>query len=408
MHVYQGLEDFALESVLGQVRGLWSEPAHLLLSASLSSGYIILRFPHADVEDTPPPLLLALLRFWTLRQGFLAVKTAYLCVADEELEDIRCTLKQEHIQKLSKPSKDKEAKGTTPGESQLLDWIAGCVTSSKGALDRAFSVFSEFSPSAKTFRATFSNPSRLLPLTSLSARTIETHVGDHVCLWLANRFSLLSPFPSLSHVTCAPGWSVDLKNPHLDVGVRVVGVPAFWKTRDLPVSDNPTNEVDNLNPSRGAFPPTLRILLTITLPCSTPTPPNRLEPLHKGRTSLLPSTAHLLTTVHPLLSPFYADAPPLSGKVFIDTCAGTGSIPYELLLTTSRKREQTLILSGDSDFLNIKTVMDTISSDVRARSWIEAFVWNANGVGGSLRDGTVDGIITGSYPTTTYTLTDRF
>ncbi|KDQ20943.1 hypothetical protein BOTBODRAFT_169633 [Botryobasidium botryosum FD-172 SS1] len=281
--VTPGLEDYALESILARIRDTIRDLAHLQVAASLSSGYVFIRFQEREPGGTPPSLL-AFVDFLTRSQGFAAVAEAFLCVADEDMEETRLQLEREFKCKLSQLSRsrknthnsaDKSAR--IPGESHFLESLTQCILSSAEALEQALLIHSTTAPLARTYRGTFSNPSRLLPFTTLESQDIERRIGELIHQFLPSMRS-----PSSAHAQTSSSWKVQLKDPDL-----------------------------------------------------------------------------------------------------------------ELLSIAAQRRERILVLSADRDTHNIQTISETIRSrPPLAQACIEGMIWNANGTGGGLRCGTVDGVVT--------------
>ncbi|KZT52572.1 hypothetical protein CALCODRAFT_82865 [Calocera cornea HHB12733] len=216
----------------------------------------------------------------------------------------------------------------TPGEALLLLTLQHLVTSHFAALARALELLhlpggAQAQAQARpTFRATFANPSRLLPLSTLHTRDVETQLGEALTL---------SPC-----VTRA--WRVQLVDPALDVHVRVLPSRLHWHTHTLGAAP-PAPPLPASARAIPAFPPALTLLLAVALPA--PAPAAHRLPQLVGPTPLAPPIAHLLALIYLLA------APPGASPLALDPFSGLGSIPRELLALARQRQHPLHVLAGD-------------------------------------------------------------
>ncbi|KAG8960762.1 THUMP domain-containing protein 3 [Tulasnella sp. 419] len=269
-------------------------------------------------------------------------------------------------------------------------------------------------PKTYTFRATLDNPQHLIPFPTLYGQDIQRFTGDQVSKWLADYQSQEHPGgekvpKEVDHSTLIESvrhsWRVDLVHPEVDVGIRLVSVPSEWNVRLIgPTADLLSSQIPSSNErlpkqvARPAFPSTIRILLTIKANKSVP------DVVRPGRTALSPVTAHLLTWVHPVFSPFHphntakpalTDDNPQCGAtpVFLDPCCGTGAIPLEIVNSAYHQGLGVFVLCGDLVTHNAKDTIGLMSG-VTGESNFDVVRWDVACIGSPLRAGTVDGIVT--------------
>ncbi|EJU00503.1 hypothetical protein DACRYDRAFT_100672 [Dacryopinax primogenitus] len=339
-HVPTGLEDYALSSILHQLGEHIS--AQIKTAAPLHSSHVLIRFP-SNALLTQAIQIYATGALW-------AVYEAFICVAEVSLDDVHPVLGEEfwereremgrkarenqrenalrkrlaraHKEQTQEPKEAEEgeplhAERPTPtaGELLLLSSLHKLVTSHSSQLQESISLLHP----PPSFRATFSNPSRLLPLSTLRRRDIERHLGDTLSLFL--------PIDQ---------WSVNLTNPGVDVHVRLLPLGPKWTSHTLPPF-LPAPELTQPPLKSQHFPPSLWALLALSFP-PPPTPAHRLPPL-QGPTSLSPPIAHLLALVYISLFP--------NSVVVLDPCAGTCSIPRELAALAKERKHPIFVLGGD-------------------------------------------------------------
>ncbi|KZO91614.1 hypothetical protein CALVIDRAFT_568062 [Calocera viscosa TUFC12733] len=341
-HVPTGLEDYALVSILTQL-ALVLPQADLQVAAALSSSHVLIRFPNE-------PLLRQTIQVCS--SGALwAVYDAFICLAELSLEDVRPALEEEfwtmqriiggrakekqkgkvgtkqsddvHVQGLGDVVRETDthedyAEPPTPGEERFMSSLLNLITSHFLPLDHALQLLQ---PPELSFRATFSNPSRLLPLSTLHKRNIERDLGEAVTQHLTRE------------------WKVKLVDPALDVQVRLLPSSVDWRAHTLGTPP-PVPVLEPEAPQIPAFPKRLTALLAIALPAAA-VPPHRLPHLI-GTTPLSPPIAHLLALMHPVFSPPNAGSP-----ILLDPCAGLGSIPREILALSSQRDLGLQVLAGD-------------------------------------------------------------
>jgi hypothetical protein len=207
------------------------------------------------------------------------------------------------------PEGSPTAEPPTPGEGKLLDSLRSLILRSFPTLYAALPLLPL---SEKTFRATLSNPSRLLPLSTLHRQDMERYLGDI----LGERLE-------------REGWKVKLVGAELDAHVRLL--PSCLRWTDYTLRDQPPMPVLEKEPQpTPPFPQELTALLSLQL--QTPAvPAHRLPPLKGGSTPLSPPIAHLMGVIYATL-PLSSNA---ASPVVLDPCAGTLSIPRELAALSS-------------------------------------------------------------------------
>lgn len=401
-----GLEDFALECILRTIHHSWPDgdpPPDFLTSSTLTSGHAILRFP-GPYELGRRHLAFCLLCYSS--GTMVAVEGAYLLVSDVEQEATRILLREAYAVKIldtedkkssrrlkqsNLPRTPKSAHSTalTVPDLAFLDDVTSCIRTARPVLTIARELLSEAHPN-KTFRGSAHNPAHFLPFPSLTTRDIAVRVGEETFDWLHDLYSAKHDMEAEAQAESNPTWRVDLESPDLDVQLRIVGVLPEWEVRHASSS----RSLPRPCPSQPDFPLHLRLLLTFVLP----QPLLRAPYLEPGRTSLLRSTAHLLTRIHPFFTPFsesFVSCP--KGAVYLDPCAGTGALPYQIQSIMGSPNSPILILAGDNQSRNVNAIASSLDQNPNesTQGLIQPFTWDASGKGASLRTGLVDCIITG-------------
>ncbi|KAG8850572.1 hypothetical protein FRB96_009663 [Tulasnella sp. 330] len=421
-----GLEDYATESILCTLRAAPNQPPNVIVDATVGSGHVILEFPNPEVPlpgsifGTQSALAVAIDRY--LAGGFECVKQGYLCVADEAIDEetrkalhtdwreedlrrnkeVRRQQPKENWGNRSGPDDRPKARGQrrsqpaghepSNAEKKILDQIQSMINNARSNLSQAMAVIS-FKPTRYTFRASLDNPQHLIPFPFLTTADIERRAGEAVSMWLdacevecIERWEDLCARAALNdQSTKKKGrlWKVDLKESEVDVGVRIVIVPSTTHERRLDCSDTPPRYGGQT--TRTPFPTTIRMLLTVAM-----SGPRQSFTSLSGRTALSLPAAHLLAYTLPTFSPFKQNN--LLDVILIDPCSGTGAIPRQLVRMGQIQGGDHIVLCGDYIPGNASAAMQALADRSPV---VEGFVWTAQGVAGGLREGVVDGIVSG-------------
>jgi len=421
-----GLEDYATESILRTLRAAPNQPPNVIVDATVGSGHVILEFPSPGVPlpgsslGTQSALVVAIDLY--LAGGFECVKQGYLCVADEMVDEetrkalhadwreedlrrnkeVRRPQPRENWGNRSGPDDRPKARGQhrsqpaghepSDAEKEILRQIQSMINNTRSSLSRAMAVNS-LQPTRYTFRASLDNPQHLVPLPFLTTVGIERHAGEAVSMWLdACEVERIEGWEELcaraalnDQSTKKKGrlWKVDLKESEVDIGVRMVIVPSTTHERRLDCLDTPPRYVGHT--ARTPFPTAIRMLLTVAM-----SGPRQSFASPSGRTALSLPAAHLLAYTLPTFSPFKQNNP--SDVILIDPCSGTGAIPRQLVRMGQIQGGDHIVLCGDYVPGNASAAMQALAD----RSLlVEGFVWTAQGIAGGLREGVVDGIVSG-------------
>lgn len=423
-----GLEDFALESILRTLHTYFHVQSDIFLevSACLLSGHVIVRFP-GPVIEAQENMRRCIACYAT--GDLVAVESAFLIAADELAEESRALLHVAFLEKLRVtdalgPRRRRDQSQISPRSPQrhpaeeiFLADIERTFSAAYPNMSLAFTLISNINHTPqhqRTFRGSVSNPSRFLPLPTLNTKDIERSVGDCIAPWLEKHHS-----PHGSDFETQPEWRVDLVHPQLDVHLRLIGVPNKWTTRCLSPSSTPCEkrapvQHNSQHISQPEFPHLLRMLIALAIPApSEKVIPSILSPLEGGRTALIPSTAHLLSCVHPFFSPFLPllvdpdedlqntrkDNETLKpGAILLDPFAGTGSIPFHILALAHERGIPITVLCADNQPRNIQQVHSSIHHHSQQSSTLktvgDGIQYMVSDARGAFRSGTVDGIIT--------------